>query len=79
MKVYIAQANDNVVTFAMIETRTALANLDAIVATDGIDAVFVGPSDLSLALTNGRTLDPHSKEVDAAVETIGRRRRRRAR
>ena len=56
----------------MIETRTALDNLDAILATDGIDAVFVGPSDLSLALTNGRTLDPHSKEVDAAVETIGK-------
>jgi 4-hydroxy-2-oxoheptanedioate aldolase len=69
---YIAQANDNVVTFAMIETRTALSNLDAILATPGIDAVFVGPSDLSLALTNGRTLDPHSKEVDAAVETIGK-------
>ena len=68
---YVAQANDNVMTFAMIETRKALANLDAILATPGIDAVFVGPSDLSLALTEGRTLDPHSKEVDAAVEQIG--------
>jgi 4-hydroxy-2-oxoheptanedioate aldolase len=68
---YVAQANDNVVTFAMIETRKALSNLDAILATPGIDAVFVGPSDLSLALTEGRTLDPHSKEVDAAVGEIG--------
>ncbi|MGH8515512.1 MAG: hypothetical protein ACREV8_16535, partial [Gammaproteobacteria bacterium] len=32
---------------------------------------FIGPSDLSLALTDGGTLDPHSKEVDAAVTEIG--------
>jgi 4-hydroxy-2-oxoheptanedioate aldolase len=69
---YVAQANDHVVTFAMIETREALRNLDAILATPGIDAVFVGPSDLSLALSDGNTLDPHSKEVDAAVAEIGR-------
>jgi len=69
---YVAQANDNVVTLAMIETRKALSNLEAILATPGIDAVFVGPSDLSLALSDGKTLDPHSREVDAAVETIGK-------
>jgi 4-hydroxy-2-oxoheptanedioate aldolase len=68
---YVAQANDATVTFAMIETREALRNLDAILATPGIDAVFIGPSDLSLALSDGKTLDPHSREVDAAVDEIG--------
>jgi 4-hydroxy-2-oxoheptanedioate aldolase len=68
---YVGNANDMVVTFAMIETRKALSNLVAILATPGIDAVFVGPSDLSLALTDGKTLDPHSREVDAAVSEIG--------
>ena len=68
---YVAQANDATVTFAMIETREALRNLDAILATPGIDAVFIGPSDLSLALSDGKTLDPHSREVDAAVNDIG--------
>jgi 4-hydroxy-2-oxoheptanedioate aldolase len=68
---YIAQANDAVVTFAMIETREALANLRTILATPGIDALFIGPSDLSLALSQGKTLDPHSKAVDAAVDEIG--------
>jgi 4-hydroxy-2-oxoheptanedioate aldolase len=68
---YVAQANDTIVTFAMIETRKAISNLDGILATPGIDAVFIGPSDLSLALSDGKTLDPHSKEVDAAVEKIG--------
>ena len=68
---YVAQANDATVTFAMIETREALRNLDAILATPGIDAVFIGPSDLSLALSDGKKLDPHSREVDAAVGDVG--------
>jgi 4-hydroxy-2-oxoheptanedioate aldolase len=37
-------------TFAMIETADGLANVDAIVRTPGLDAVYIGPSDLSLAL-----------------------------
>ena len=37
----------------MIETREALAVLDDILAVPGIDGVFVGPSDLSIALSNG--------------------------
>lgn len=41
---------DRVVVAVMVETREGLANLDAIVATPGLDAVYVGPSDLSLAL-----------------------------
>ena len=34
----------------MIETRKALDNLDDIVAVEGLDAVFIGPSDLGLSL-----------------------------
>ena len=67
---YVKQANDIVVTIAMVETRQALDNLDAILATPGIDAVFLGPSDLSLALSDGKTLDPHSGDVNAAVDRI---------
>jgi 4-hydroxy-2-oxoheptanedioate aldolase len=67
---YVAQANDIVVTIAMVETRQALDNLDAILATPGIDAVFLGPSDLSLALTAGKTLDPHSREVGVEIDRI---------
>ncbi len=69
-KVYLKDANDLTVTFAMIETRTALDNLDAIAATPGIDALFVGPSDLSITLSKGSTLDPHSKEVDDGNDRI---------
>jgi 4-hydroxy-2-oxoheptanedioate aldolase len=67
---YLREANANVVTLAMIETRTAMDNLDAIAATPGIDVLFVGPSDLSIGLTNATELDPHSKTVEAALDKI---------
>lgn len=69
-KTHLREANDLTVTLAMIETRTALDNLDTIVATPGIDAVFVGPSDLSITLSGGAVLDPHSAEVERALDRI---------
>ncbi len=56
--VYLREANDHVVTLAMIETRTALQNLDAIVDTPGVDGLFLGPSDLSIALSDGKKSRP---------------------
>src|SRR5881409_3828719 len=47
---YLAKANDEIVVMAMIETKEGLANLDAICATKGLDAVYIGPADLSFAL-----------------------------
>lgn len=67
---YLKDANETTLTFAMIETQAALANLDAIAGTPGIDVIFVGPSDLSMALSEGKTLDAHSPEVEAALEQI---------
>jgi 4-hydroxy-2-oxoheptanedioate aldolase len=67
---YLRDANENIVTIAMIETQAALDNLDAIAATAGIDVLFVGPSDLSIALTRGADLDPHSAQVEAALDKI---------
>ena len=70
MKSYLREANENTVTLAMIETRTAMGNLDAIAAVPGIDVLFVGPSDLSIGLSDGAELDPHSRTVDDAVDKI---------
>ena len=47
---YFDHANDTIVAYAMIETPDGLRNLDAICAVPGLDGIFVGPSDLSLAL-----------------------------
>src|SRR5271163_2144786 len=70
MATYLREANDHVITLAMIETRTALQNFDAIIATPGIDGFFLGPSDLSIALSDGKNVDPLSKEVDAHLDTM---------
>ena len=69
-KAYLREANEVTVTFAMIETRTALDNVEAIAATPGIDALFLGPSDLSIALSKGGTIDPLAGEIDRAIEHI---------
>ncbi|TXR49001.1 HpcH/HpaI aldolase family protein [Phyllobacterium endophyticum] len=60
---YLRDVNESTLSFAMIETRAAYAALDDILAVDGIDGVFVGPSDFSIAWSNGQ-------EVDAASEAI---------
>ena len=65
---YFRGANGFVVTLAMIETREALDRIDDILAVDGIDAVFIGPSDLSIGLSGGRGLDPAGQEVNAAID-----------
>jgi 4-hydroxy-2-oxoheptanedioate aldolase len=70
MQTYLHEANDHIITLAMIETRTALQNFEAIMATPGIDGFFLGPSDLSIALSDGKFVDPMSKEVDAHLDTM---------
>ncbi len=69
-KAYLRDANERTVTFAMIETLTAMGNIDAIAATPGIDVLFVGPSDLSITLSDGAVLDPLSKEVEAGLAEV---------
>src|SRR5918998_981610 len=67
-KDYFAQANGFTLAFAMIETREALAAVDAILAAPEIDGIFVGPSDLSIALSNGADNNPTGPEASAAIE-----------
>src|SRR5262249_50650781 len=56
--------------FAMVETREAVKNLDEIVSVEGLDGVYVGPSDLSLSMGKTPTLDPQEPEVLAAIKAI---------
>jgi len=69
-KVYLEEGNALTFTLAMIETRAALDNVAAIAATPGIDGLFLGPSDLSIALSQGATIDPFSPDVDRELERI---------
>lgn len=67
---YPQHANDTIVTFAMIETAQALDNLDDILSVEGLDAVYIGPSDLSLALGCTPKFDDLDPKAAEAVDHI---------
>ncbi|CAN5918495.1 4-hydroxy-2-oxoheptanedioate aldolase [soil metagenome] len=50
VKNYLAHANDEICVIVQLETQTAIDNLEAIAAVEGVDGLFVGPSDLSADL-----------------------------
>lgn len=67
---YPQRADETVVRFAMIETAQALDNLDAILSVEGLDAIYIGPSDLSLALGCRPTFDDVDPPVAQAIDHI---------
>ncbi len=67
---YVAHANDVVITMAMIETAQALENLDDILSTPELDAIYVGPADLSQSLGFPGRVDPVEPRVAEAIEHI---------
>jgi 4-hydroxy-2-oxoheptanedioate aldolase len=67
---YPAKANDTVIPFAMIETKQALENLDDILSVEGLDAIYVGPADLSLTLGCTPKFDQEEKPVVEAIDHI---------
>jgi 2-keto-3-deoxy-L-rhamnonate aldolase RhmA len=54
-----------------VETRAALDQLEAIAKVEGVDGVFIGPSDLAASL--GHLGNPQAPEVQRAIEDAGRR------
>lgn len=67
---YLEKSNRETLAFAMIETAAAITALDSILDVDGIDGIFVGPSDLSLALSAGSVVDPYNPAVEEAIAFI---------
>jgi len=70
---YLKRANSATMAIAMIETRQALEALDGILAVEGIDGIFVGPSDFSIAWSNGATVDAGLEDMMPAVADIAER------
>jgi 4-hydroxy-2-oxoheptanedioate aldolase len=68
---YAARAEEELCLLVQVETREALANLEAIARLDGIDGVFIGPADLAAAL--GHLGEPGHAEVQAAIADAIRR------
>ena len=68
---YLAIANDETLTIAQIETRSAVDHLEAIVTTEGLDAALVGPNDLAISLTGERNVEaPQVLEAMAKVRKL---------
>jgi 2-keto-3-deoxy-L-rhamnonate aldolase RhmA len=65
---YVARANDDTAVIVQIETERALENVGAIATVDGVDALFVGPADLSANL--GVFGEFESDRFRSAVETV---------
>jgi len=68
VKDYQRIANDNIVVCVQIESPKAVENIDAICNVDGVDSVFIGPSDL--AASYGHLGNPAHPEVQAAMRIV---------
>lgn len=67
---YQVTANEETLVIAMIETATGVENLDDIIAVDGIDSVYIGPTDLGLSMGLGAKLDRDETEIMAIYEKL---------
>lgn len=61
---YHDEANDSLVSFAMVETKQAVDNLEAIASTPGLTGIYIGPSDLSVSMGYAPGMDRTEPEMD---------------
>jgi 4-hydroxy-2-oxoheptanedioate aldolase len=67
---YGQHANDTIVTLAMIETKEAVENLDAILGTPGLDGVYIGPADLSQSFGQKPGVDHTDPDIVGIIDGI---------
>ncbi|MDX2259573.1 MAG: aldolase/citrate lyase family protein [Hyphomicrobiaceae bacterium] len=67
---YVRSAAADIMLLAMIETTSGLAAVEDIVAVDGLDGVYVGPGDLSLALGEVPSMAPTATVVTEAIALV---------
>lgn len=65
---FFRQANDSITVLVQIESRLGMDNVDAIAKVDGVDGIFVGPSDLAAAM--GQLGNPGHPDVQAAIKNL---------
>jgi 4-hydroxy-2-oxoheptanedioate aldolase len=68
---YLKNANSEICLLVQVETRPALDQLEAIAKVEGVDGVFIGPSDLAASL--GHIGNPQHPDVQRALEDASRR------
>ena len=67
---YAAQANQQILTLAMIETKRGFEKRDEICAAKGLSGVYIGPADLTLGLSDGRLPPGFDREEPEMVDAI---------
>lgn len=67
---YGQRANAEIITMAMIETETAVNNAEEIISTPGLDAVYIGPGDLSLTLGTPKRVDSDDDRFMEAIDHV---------
>jgi 2-keto-3-deoxy-L-rhamnonate aldolase RhmA len=65
---YIARADDEVAVLVMVESVDALANIDVLLQTPGLDGIMVGPADLAVSM--GHRSDPNHPDVRARIADV---------
>lgn len=65
-----AEANREIIGWAMVETKEAMSNLDAIAATPGLDGIYVGPADLTFSLFDGKYAPGFDREEPEMIEAL---------
>ena len=72
VKEYAKRAHEELCVLVQVETQSALQNIEAICAIDGVDGVFIGPADLHASLGHaGETANPKVKPmIDDAIRRI---------
>ncbi len=68
---YVDEANDQMCLLVQVETQAALAQIDAIAATPGVDGVFIGPADLAASMGH-RGQSSHPEVVAAMRDAVKR-------
>lgn len=67
-RAYMASANEQACVIVQIESAKGFANVDAIVATEGVDCIFIGPADFAASL--GHLGNTGHADVEAAITYI---------
>ena len=67
---YHDEANEKIISLAMIETVEALENVEKIAATEGLTGIYIGPSDLSISMGFKPGLDRVEPEMISAINKI---------
>ena len=67
---YFERADEEVLCIVMVETKQAVENVEEIAAVPGVDAIYVGPADLSVTLGLPPAADQAAEEFCDALERI---------